>query len=51
MPTQEALSASFLAKKTPVLTNNRQVHLMASEPFSDLTSSGFNVAPGDLGKT
>jgi len=40
----------YLAKKMPVLLNNRQVHLMASELFSELASSGFNVAPGNLGE-
>jgi MOSC domain-containing protein YiiM len=40
----------FLAKKMPVLPNNRQVHIMASELFTELASSGFNVAPGDLGE-
>jgi MOSC domain-containing protein YiiM len=40
----------FLAKKMPVLPNNRQVHLMPSELFSQLASSGFHVAPGNLGE-
>jgi MOSC domain-containing protein YiiM len=40
----------YLAKKMPVLLNNRQVHLMASELFAELASSGFNVAPGNLGE-
>jgi MOSC domain-containing protein YiiM len=40
----------FLAKKIPVLPNNRQVHLMPSELFSQLASSGFHVAPGNLGE-
>src|SRR5882757_10553104 len=40
----------FLAKKMPVLPNNRQVHLMPSELFSELASSGFHVAPGNLGE-
>ena len=39
-----------LAKKMPVLPNNRQVHLMASELFTELASNGFDVAPGDLGE-
>ena len=40
----------FLAKKMPAVPNNRQVHLMASELFTELASSGFNVAPGNLGE-
>ena len=40
----------FLAKKMPVLPNNRQVHLMPSELFSELASSGFHVVPGNLGE-
>jgi MOSC domain-containing protein YiiM len=40
----------FLAKKMPVLPNNRQVHLMPSELFSELASSGFHVASGNLGE-
>ena len=34
----------------PAAPNNRQVHLIASELFTELASSGFNVAPGDLGE-
>jgi hypothetical protein len=40
----------FLVKKMPVLPNNRQVHLMPSELFSELAASGFHVAPGNLGE-
>ena len=40
----------YLAKQMPALLNNRQVHLMASELFADLRSSGFTVAPGELGE-
>lgn len=40
----------YLAKKMPAALNNRQVHLIASELFTELASSGFNVAPGDLGE-
>jgi MOSC domain-containing protein YiiM len=40
----------FMARKMPVLPNNRQVHLMPSELFSELASSGFHVAPGNLGE-
>ena len=40
----------YLAKKMPAAPNNRQVHLIASELFTELASSGFNVAPGDLGE-
>jgi hypothetical protein len=40
----------YLAAKTPELLNNRQVHLMASELFSELASVGFIVSSGDLGE-
>jgi hypothetical protein len=40
----------YLAKQMSALLNNRQVHLIASELFADLTSSGFTVAPGELGE-
>ena len=40
----------YLAKKTPLLFNNRQVHLIASELFTELASSGFHVSPGELGE-
>jgi MOSC domain-containing protein YiiM len=40
----------YLAKKTPLLLNNRQVHLIASELFAELASSGFQVTPGELGE-
>ena len=40
----------YLAKQKPSLLNNRQVHLMASELFADLRSSGFTVAPGERGE-
>jgi MOSC domain-containing protein YiiM len=40
----------YLAKKMPLLLNNRQVHLMASELFAELASSGFHIAPGELGE-
>jgi MOSC domain-containing protein YiiM len=40
----------YLAKQMPAMPNNRQVHLLASELFIELTSSGFTVAPGDLGE-
>jgi MOSC domain-containing protein YiiM len=40
----------FVARKMPVLPNNRQVHLMPSELFSELASIGFPVAPGNLGE-
>ena len=40
----------YLAKKIPAAPNNRQVHLIASELFTELASSGFKVAPGDLGE-
>src|SRR6476619_4452563 len=34
----------------PGSPNNRQVHLIASELFTELASSGFNIAPGNLGE-
>jgi MOSC domain-containing protein YiiM len=40
----------YLAKKTAGLPNHRQVHLMAVELFTELASSGFYVAPGNLGE-
>ena len=40
----------YLAKQMPALLNNRQLHLMASELFADLRSSGFTIAPGELGE-
>ena len=40
----------YLAKKMPLLPNNRQVHLIASELFTELASSGFEVTPGELGE-
>lgn len=40
----------YLAKKMPLLPNNRQVHLIASELFTELASSGFEVRPGELGE-
>jgi MOSC domain-containing protein YiiM len=40
----------YLAKKMPVMPNNRQVHLIASELFTELGLSGFNVSPGELGE-
>ena len=40
----------YLARKMPIMPNNRQVHLITSELFTELGSSGFNVAPGDLGE-
>jgi MOSC domain-containing protein YiiM len=40
----------YLAKQLPALLNNRQVHLLASELFAELTKIGFTVAPGELGE-
>ena len=40
----------YLAKTMPAPPNNRQVHLMASELFAELATSGFDVAPGNLGE-
>jgi MOSC domain-containing protein YiiM len=40
----------YLARKSPAAPNNRQVHLIASELFTELASNGFNVTPGELGE-
>ena len=40
----------YLAKQMPAMRNNRQVHLLATELFADLSSLGFTVAPGELGE-
>jgi MOSC domain-containing protein YiiM len=40
----------YLARKMPLLLNNRQVHLIAHEVFTELASSGFHVSPGELGE-
>jgi MOSC domain-containing protein YiiM len=34
----------------PTQPNLRQVHLIASELFSELATKGFRIAPGDLGE-
>ena len=40
----------YLSKRAPALPNNRQVHLIQSELFSDLVDLGFVLTPGDLGE-
>lgn len=40
----------FLAKEDPERKNIRQVHLIASELFSDLSDKGFSVSAGQLGE-
>jgi hypothetical protein len=40
----------YLAKTTPLRPNDRQIHLMASELFTELAASGFNITPGQLGE-
>jgi MOSC domain-containing protein YiiM len=40
----------YLARRNPKAPNLRQVHLISSELFDALRSSGFEVPPGDLGE-
>ena len=40
----------YLARRNPKAPNLRQVHLIPSELFDALRSSGFKVHPGDLGE-
>lgn len=40
----------YLAKRTPCLPNNRQVHLIQSELFDELKLLGYEVRPGQLGE-
>jgi hypothetical protein len=40
----------YLARRNPMAPNLRQVHLIPSELFDALRSSGFEVRPGDLGE-
>jgi len=40
----------YLARRQPKLLNNRQVHLIASDLFAELSSSGFCVSSGNLGE-
>jgi MOSC domain-containing protein YiiM len=40
----------YLARRNPMAPNLRQVHLIPSELFDALQSSGFEVRPGDLGE-
>jgi len=40
----------FLAKEDPERKNIRQVHLIASELFSDLNDKGFSISAGQLGE-
>jgi MOSC domain-containing protein YiiM len=40
----------YLARRNPKAPNLRQVHLIPSELFEVLRSSGFEVRPGDLGE-
>jgi len=39
----------YLARRNPKASNLRQVHLIPSELFDALRTSGFEVRPGDLG--
>jgi MOSC domain-containing protein YiiM len=40
----------YLARRNPKTPNLRQVHLIPSELFDALRTSGFEVHPGDLGE-
>jgi MOSC domain-containing protein YiiM len=40
----------YLARRDPKTPNLRQVHLIASELFDALRTSGFDVGSGDLGE-
>ena len=40
----------YLARRNPNTANVRQVHLIASELFDALRTSGFDVGSGDLGE-
>lgn len=40
----------YLAKKDPTKPNLRQVHLIQSELFDELTAQGYSVGPGQLGE-
>jgi MOSC domain-containing protein YiiM len=40
----------FLKKQDPARPNIRQVHLIQSELFDELSQSGFSVNPGQLGE-
>jgi MOSC domain len=40
----------YLARRNPKAPNLRQVHLIPSELFDALQTSGFDVRPGDLGE-
>ena len=39
----------YLTRRNPKASNLRQVHLIPSELFDALRTSGFEVRPGDLG--
>jgi hypothetical protein len=40
----------YLARRNPKAPNLRQIHLIPSELFDALQTSGFEVRPGDLGE-
>jgi MOSC domain-containing protein YiiM len=40
----------YEAKKAPLRSNRRQVHLIQSELFEEMRGLGFVIAPGDLGE-
>jgi MOSC domain-containing protein YiiM len=40
----------YLARRNPKAPNLRQIHLIPSELFDALQTSGFDVRPGDLGE-
>ncbi len=44
------LQHRYQARRNPKAPNLRQVHLIPSELFDELRTSGFEVRPGDLGE-
>ena len=40
----------YLGRTRPRLPNTRQVHLIPNELFGELSASGYNLDPGDLGE-
>jgi MOSC domain-containing protein YiiM len=46
----ELVQHLYLKKKDPTVPNLRQVHLVQTELFDDLSQKGFAVGPGDIGE-
>lgn len=46
----ETVQHRYDKRRTPNAPNNKQVHLMHAELFSEIAADGFDVAPGDLGE-